>query len=355
MTSVRTCKCITRYGEKCKNRIRDDEKYCHVHKNCGDQKSPRILQSRTVYPTYKFRKTKDVSELFDELKLSDTDDSLKLFSGGFRGIENIIADQMYNYYLFETVWTDGDDNYITRNFIVTIPEGFIHDYFTEAQNPDFQFSSFIESLIYERFPDDEFGSSYSTKYQKVSYKEAQQAENVEDFIVLDISDLSAEFSFESNQTGAGGAGDIKMSLSNNIPTQEEEKLLKRVINSIITKDYRVYNSLVERLPPKLVHRILPYIDVKNQRLVMPLFNWRDPIIFNYNPIHRIATNKFIVQVLIQSIKDNNINLCATILSRVQKDIYSRNKLLLDYCIDFAKQINSTTIDILEDYREQLEL
>jgi hypothetical protein len=339
-SNIKTCKCITKYGERCKNRIREDEKYCHIHKNCNSRKSLLINNSARIEPKYKFRTSKDVSSLFDELKLSDVDDSLKLFSGGFGGIESIIAEQLAHYYIFETVWIIDNSYNVTRNFIVAIPEGPIHVHFLEFVESD-RISEFIIPLILERYPDESLGRHYSTSHKEVSYKEAQNMEDIEDFFMLDISDFGRSFRFRTDEKG----------YSNN-PTKEDEKLLKRVINSILTKNYKEYDNLVNRLHPNLVYKILPYIDVKNYKLVMPLFNWREPIIFSYyNMMYKRDVNKFIVKVLIQAIEDNNISLTEMILSRLENNRYNKNELLIDYCVELAKQINSNTLDILLNYQK----
>jgi hypothetical protein len=191
MSSPRTCKCIANStGVRCKNRIREDEKYCHLHQDCDERKSSvkSIRKSPIKKGSDKKQEEEELSRAFGELKVerktprnSPQDEyepgstrrkspydeyepgsvrkspnspalraSEKLFSGGFLGIENIIASYVAGYYQVKVTIVDvTNGKKSARKVILAVQDEVLNEYFLQKYQIN---NLFIETLIEIKYP-----------------------------------------------------------------------------------------------------------------------------------------------------------------------------------------------------------
>jgi hypothetical protein len=462
MSSPRTCKCIANStGKRCKNRIREEEKYCRFHKDCDERKSVKkgsvkkgsvkkgsvkkgsvkkgsvkkgSVKKQTSPKSIKkspLKKQEDLVSSFRELKIESKRSpnksprqledeyepgsfrrspnrkspnksprqledeyepgsvrrspnktspirpllpSEKLFSGGFTGIENIIASYSAYYYQMKVTFYRNP----TLEFVLAIPGDLLHDFFLRKVTSVYNIEEFIKPIIGIHFPEYTrviLGNNITkVEYVEIDY---QDIPNKESIIVLDIYDMVPLFDIVFEP----------LRYTRRVQP-EDKKLLDEAITIVKTRnyDYGRYINILKELNPKLIYKLLPHIPIDDNKLVQPLFdeNLSDdiPIIFKYETFEPIrlysgeslqyfisepidmktenglriveskvytetyrikyAVKKFIVEAMIQSIRDNNLALLEIIIDRVNPN-NSSNKLLIDYCIEVAKEYNRTNL------------
>lgn len=374
MSSRRTCKCIANStGKRCKNRIREEEKYCRFHKDCDEQKS--VVKKSPL----KEQEEEELARTFRELKIernsprkfqeeyepgsvrkpdiSSTRRSPSvLFSGGFAGILNMIGSYTSEYYNIKVNFIDiVERKQFVYEFVLAIPDEVLNDYFLKYVENGY-IEPFLKQIINIHRPELSKYIINRIQQEKIEYRDI---ENKEEIIILDIYDLVYLFNF--NDT-------LQRKLK-----PRDNKVLKGLIESAKSKNYAKYNKLLDDLNLTLIHELLPYISVDDKKLVEPLF--MGEIIFKFETMHPLdaqnirgrtadmdrkieiekyrieySVKKFIVQVLIESIQENNVNLCNVIINNVI-DYFRYNTLLIDYCIKVAQDYNrAEIIEILSNKR-----
>jgi hypothetical protein len=360
MSSPRTCKCIANStGVRCKNRIREEEKYCRFHQDCDERKSvakksvakksiPKTVSNKSPLKkgSVKKQEEEELSRAFRELKveskirISPTKNRTPTVL--FPGILNMIASYISNYYKIKVKFLNGT----MKEFVLAIPEEVLNDYFIKISN--YSRKKLVEEIVHIEYPELFYLSINNVEYEKIDYKDIEDKESM---IFLDIYHMSDIFQFEQYYDP-----------SKKIEEKDNE-ILKELIEMLKTetKNYDKYNTLVNELNSRLIHLLLDDIQIEDSKLVEPLFVGETPIIYKqgtldaldwsvYDPrkTHKIRYNvkKFIVKVLIESIKVNNIPLCNIIINNIignRGNIEPVNELLINYCIEVAKEYNRPRI------------
>jgi hypothetical protein len=389
---------MTQNGKRCKNRIREEEKYCHLHQDCDERKSSvkSVRKSPIKKGSVKKQEEEELSRAFRELKVeskirnsprnSPEDEyepgstrrkspydeyepgsvrkspnspslraSEKLFSGGFLGIENIIASYVAGYYQVKVTLVDvTNGKKSVRKVILAVQDEVLNEYFLQKYQIN---NLFIETLIEIKYPN----SISQVEYKEIEYRDIKNKESI---IFLDIYDMATLFTF------------IEIPREYYAPDKFsafDYKIFRELIDSIKSKNYVEYNNLLKKLNPKMVHKVLPYVPIDDIKLTTPLFipafyerqygappiGAQNPIIFRYDAMYPEADSekkhiiyKFIIEVLIETIKNNNSRLCEIIINRLFEQ-YLPNKILIEYCMKIAEEYNREIIfEILSNKRRR---
>lgn len=324
----------------------------------GAPRSPRLQTSpsrtriplRTSNGDYKESKVENKSTE-NTLSLEELFSNSVIFGGG--GLQDIMASYASYYYqikltLLDEQNIDSDTFFMDREnvfkfeFLLMIQKDYLNKRFLEDDR------RFIEAIVDSYFPELVGYRIVKIEYDEIDYRDVKNKE----VVVLDIYDIARLFEFYNY---------ISQRYE---PIQRSDEIIKdKIIELIETKKYMKYNSALKDLHPRFINEILPYIPVNDYKLVEPLFKGKEPIIFKTESVRgegisenemnrrreesyreRSIRNKFIVKVLIQSIKDNNMPLCNAIINRMPNVLAKRsNRLLLEYCIEVAKEYNRNDI------------
>jgi hypothetical protein len=310
-------------------------------------RSPRTVSLARQIEEEK-KRIEEEKKIIDEMEMDSIISSNPFLSSYFNGggipLKSMISAYSYSsYYQIKLTFLDEENQReINHEFILNLPKDYLTNLFLSANR------RFTKAIIHSYFP--EFASYRITKveYKEIKYPDLKN----EEVIFSDIYDIASLFQF------------YDISERYNTPIQQRDILIKdELIELAKIKYYKRYVQILNELDPRLLHELLPHIPVNDYELVEPLFKGRTPIIFKselflgqtmtrdemnrrINESYTITTikNKFIVRVLIQSIKDNNIRLFNAIINSMLNLLSKRsNKVLVEYCIEVAKEYNRNHI------------